>query len=286
MPPTTIIIATAFERIDWLIGRSLWSVYRQQGLDSRQAEVLIVDDHAAAEVLEQSQQAVMGLRQRLAMAGDEWPTRILRNRRTRFMSGTGAWNTGIEEAYRRHPEGWVSILDDDDAYLPHHLADCLGAIEHGTLAVFQRLEWLNEDGSRIPFPLSAAALMPERFFEGNPGVQGSNMFFKTQALMDIGGFDERLPNTTDRDLMIRFLWNLQRQHGQDLAQAGLIKILNEVGVLHYNHGREKVNNQLEQKQAGLERFYEHYRPFFSEEAYRLSLARARALFHYQPREEI
>ena len=51
------------------------------------------------------------------------PPSLLRNARTRGHSGTGAWNTGLEalRAVSPPPE-WVAVLDDDDEFLPGHLA--------------------------------------------------------------------------------------------------------------------------------------------------------------------
>lgn len=281
LPHLTTLIATSFNRTAWLIERSLLSIYRQQAVDERNVSVLIVDDNEDMEELDRICRKGKALRNDLNLPGDFFPTRVIRNTRTRFMSGTGAWNTGIFETLRAHQDGFISILDDDDAYLPHHLADCMTAVDEKTAAVFQRLYWENWDGSEMHLPLTAENLTPENFFVGNPGVQGSNMFFKTACLVDAGGFDESLPNTTDRDLMIRFLWHVRKQH-----EAGWkIKVLENIGVVHYNHNREKVNNNLARKQDGIDLFYQKYRHAFSEGAYQKSVARAKAFFKYQPIEE-
>lgn len=47
----------------------------------------------------------------------DFPITVLKKTRTRYMLGTGTWNTGLFEAYRQFPKGFVSILDDDDEYL-------------------------------------------------------------------------------------------------------------------------------------------------------------------------
>lgn len=193
------------------------------------------------------------------------------------MSGTGAWNTGIFETHKRYPKGFLSILDDDDMYLPNHLADCVRAIKENTMAIFQRLLWQNDDGSTMTIELTKEQLTPENFFIGNPGVQGSNMFFSTASLVDIGGFDETLPNTTDRDLMIRFLWR---------NNLNTIDVLEDVGVIHHNHQLQKVNNNRRRKRQGLDLFYAKYRNHFSEAAYHKSLLRAKAFFGYSPKEQI
>jgi len=215
----SVIIATSQKRTKWLINRSLKSVYRQIGIDKTQWTIFVIDDNEDETKFAEIQKRIEQLRNTLQLNPSDFPTIILKNTRTRYMSGTGAWNTGIFEAYGLFPNGYLSILDDDDEYLPNHLTECLTAISENSVAVFQRLIWQNDDNSTMDVELTKGQLMAEYFFVGNPGVQGSNMFFKTESLVEIGGFDETLPNTTDRDLMIRFLWK------NDLKNVSVLEIL-------------------------------------------------------------
>lgn len=268
----TVVIATAFGRTDWLINRSLKSVYTQSGLNPAFCQVLLIDDNREPDEIYRIRAEVLRLREALKVNG--FKTEVLKNNRTRFRSGTGAWNTGIHRAYQQWPNGFVAILDDDDKYLPHHLADCIEEVDDNTVAVFQQLYWRNVDSTILSFPFTLADLKPERFFIGNPGIQGSNMFFKTRSLIEIDGFDEKLPNTTDRDLLIRFLWHIDQQENAE------IKVLENFGVEHYNHQRPKVNRAGREKDQGLDIFYKKYKPYFSEEAYQKSLLRAQKYFNY------
>lgn len=273
----SVIIAASQNRTDWLINRSLTSVYKQLGIDKSEWCVFVIDDNENKSEFSEIKKRIELLRKELRLDETDFPTTVLKNTRTRFMSGTGAWNTGIFEVYRQFPQGFISILDDDDEYLPNHLSDCVTAISENTVAVFQRLIWQNDNTSTMNVDLTKDKLTAENFFIGNPGVQGSNMFFKTQNLFDIGGFDETLPNTTDRDLMIRFLWKNDTNN---------IVVIENIGVTHYNHKREKVNNDIPRKKQGLDLFYKKYKAHFSEEAYQKSLARARVFFNYNPMEQI
>ncbi len=272
-----VVIATSQQRTDWLINRSLNSVYNQIGIDKSKWNVFIIDDNEMETEVLEIQKRVENLRANLHLNPTDFPTYILKNERTRFMSGTGAWNTGIYEIYRRFPDSFISILDDDDEYLPNHLFDCVRAISENTVAVFQRLIWHNSDRSTMKLDLRKEQLTPENFYKGNPGVQGSNMFFKTKSIVDIGGFDETLPNTTDRDLMIRFLWYYELIN---------IEVLESIGVNHFNHTQTKVNNDIPNKHKGLDLFYKKYKVHFSEKAYQQSLERAKEYFNYNPREQI
>lgn len=274
---SSIIIATSQNRIEWLINRSLISVYNQIGIDKSQCKVFIIDDNNKESQFFEIEKRVFSLRNKLNLKETEFATVVLRNTRTKFMSGTGAWNTGIFESYKLYPQGFISILDDDDEYLPNHLFECLSVIKTNTVAVFQQLLWSNDDNSTKKSNLKKENLTAENFFIGNPGIQGSNMFFKTKSLVEIGGFDETLPNTTDRDLMIRFLWK------NELTK---IEIIEKIGVIHYNHNKQKVNNDISKKKFGLEVFYKKYKAKFSDIAYKKSLVRAKSYFNYNPKEQI
>jgi len=270
------------ERTQRLLTTSLPSVYQQQSIDARNVSIIIVDDnnpypisHEYAKI----KQGVFSLRHQLGLHKHAFSTQILPNTRTKGNSGTGAWNTGIYHAYSSQPHGYISILDDDDEYLPNHLSDCLKIItsKRSAIAVFQRLYWQNADGTTLHFPLTKQALSPRSFFIGNPGVQGSNMFFKTSALIQIRGFDETFPNTTDRELMIRFLW-----HATQTDQLQSVYVSESLGVIRHNHSQVSVNNQLGRKQKGLNLFYKKFRSSFSEDDFTLSLKRAKQFFNYIP----
>ena len=273
MLQTTILIATSMKRTDWLINRSLLSVYKQKNVNSELINVLIVDDNKEEKELFNIKTKIKDLRERLNLSNKHFSTNIIRNKGVKFNSGTGAWNTGIKHTYTIYKNGFISILDDDDEYLPNHLSECISKIKEDTLAVFQSLEWRNQDDTIINFSLGLKKLTPLNFFLGNPGVQGSNMFFKTKCLIAINGFDETLPNTTDRDLMIRFL--------QHIKSLDTISVIKKVGVLHYNHNSKKVNNNLPLKQKGLDMFYAKYRNQFSESDFQNSLKRANKYFNYE-----
>jgi hypothetical protein len=284
----TIVIATALKRTHWLLTRSIPSVYTQKNIEAQRVNLIIVDDNdfekdGYSKEFEAIKQGVQILRSEMNIPEKHFRTEVINNQRTKGNSGTGAWNTGIYKAFQDYPNGYVSILDDDDEYLPNHLSDCdeILKTDDNIIAVFQRMQWYNEDNSTMDLPLSIDLLKVESFYVGNPGVQGSNMFFKTKFLIDIGAFDEQFPNTTDRDLMIRFLWHFENLN-QKFPNQYKLAVLENLGVIHHNHSAPKVNTNLVLKQKGLDLFYKKYKSFFSEEDYQKSIARAKAFFNYQP----
>jgi hypothetical protein len=86
--------------------RSLTSVYRQIGIDKSEWNVFVVDDNENESEFSEIKKRIELLRKELQLNETDFPTTVLKNTRTRFMSGTGAWNTGIFEVYRQFPK-WL-----------------------------------------------------------------------------------------------------------------------------------------------------------------------------------
>jgi hypothetical protein len=278
VPPrrVAVVIASSGGRTAMFIERAMPSVYRQVGIDPAVVSVVVVDDNADVTELDRIDKGVLAVRAAFRLEPEAFATTVCRNERTRGNSGTGAWNTGLAllAGCAVRPE-WVAILDDDDEFLSHHLARCVGAARDGDVAVFERLEWVRAHGIE-PRPFTIGDLSPEAFFVGNPGVQGSNLFVRLDAMLAIDGFDEVLPNTTDRDLMIRLL-RYARATGRTVAA------LPSVGARYFDHDGPRVNTDLLRKRVGLDLFYAKHAGDFSPALLALSLERARRLFDYESR---
>ena len=117
---------------------------------------------------------------------------------------------------------------------------------------------------------SSKDLTVNSFLIGDPGVQGSNMCFKVNALIEIDGFDETLESCTDRDLMIRFL----QKFGNDS-----IFVIEKKFVNHFA-GKNTVTTSFEKKRNGLNAFYRKYIHLFDDRTLEMSLARSEKLFQF------
>jgi 2-polyprenyl-3-methyl-5-hydroxy-6-metoxy-1,4-benzoquinol methylase len=195
-PPTphrVVALVATKERPALLAARSLPSIASQH---RRCDELILVDDSPDASSLNQ----IRNLAEDLGL-----PVSALRNRRTKGVAG--AWNTGLDHLARHTADPrrtFVAFLDDDDCWLPAHLATCYEATANGATLIasgFTRVETGLPDQEIMP-PMHVDV---GNFYVGNPGIQPSNMMIRLDRLLEAGLFDEALLSCTDRDLLIRLL---------------------------------------------------------------------------------
>ena len=261
-----VLIATSMGRNELLFSRALPSVLCQ----TRKADcVLIVDDNTDETVSTEVQH-------RISMRNDA-NIHYIKNTKTSGMSGTGAWNSGIEWYNARFLDtDYIAILDDDDSWDIRYLEKCKNAISVGSYAPDLLAAYLKRSDCKTANIFSYEDLVVNSFLCGNPGIQGSNMFIRLGILNCIGGFDESLPSCTDRDLMIRILKCVSKEN---------IKIIPEVLVNHYAWNGSITYNK-KKKEQGLTLFFEKHILLYSEEVLRKALDRAESLFSYTNRTNI
>lgn len=266
--PICVLIATSMCRTHSLFSTALNSVLNQERLPN---VIIVVDDNSDSCI------SLFIKNQLASLCTKQCEIVYLRNERTRGMSGTGAWNTGIEYISRRFgDEAYVAILDDDDewdAALLSCIEEKIVASNYSASAIFPFLKRTDCD-SVSTFNLNDLNIYA--FLVGNPGVQGSNMCFKVGHLVSIGGFDETLASCTDRDLMIRFL---------DRFGTSEVFVINKRLVEHHA-GNGTVTYDKDKKRQGLTSFYAKHIQWFSPRTLRASLLRAERLFHFRDATEI
>jgi hypothetical protein len=98
--------------------------------------------------------------------------------------------------------------------------------------------------------LPPESLDEELFLCGNPDIQVSNLFLSLDMMLMVGGFDERLLSSTDRDLCIRL---------SELKTLRYLRI-NKPQLNHYADGnrlRLSTPNSYK-KESGLKIFWHKY----------------------------
>lgn len=260
-----VLIATSMDRTDLLFSRSLNSVINQSRTPDA---ILIVDDNEDKDVS-------ADIQERLSHSElfSKVPIIYLQNKRTHGFSGTGAWNTGIHYIAENFGEdSFIAILDDDDSWDLDYLEKCESQIEDDTQAVFAFIA--RSDCGLLQFSIHDLTI--RNFLVGDPGIQGSNMFFRTDALLSIEGFDESLHSCTDRDLMIRFLSKYSTCHVKIIPQK----------LVNYFSSAATVSSIRGRKNSGLVSFFKKHMGRYNRETLNHALTRARNLFHFDQSEHV
>lgn len=264
------LVATVPGREQYLLERSLPSILAQTRLPDL---LCIVFDQGESVALDAVQARV------LALVAGRVPLRLFRNYRT-SPRAAGSWNTGIDHIFRvaeysdRPDRVFVALLDDDDAWNPAHLDECLRAAVARDLSVvvsgIVRHENERDSGRFQTIP----TMLDEReLFIRGQHVQASNLFARLDVLLAVGQFDEQLPSCTDRDICIRLARHPVTHFGAVLKHT----------VHHFADPRpDRLSHPgSANKLEGITRFLEKYREQFDAAAIAEAEARAQRLFGWE-----
>ncbi len=271
---SVVALLATRDRLDLLAGRAIPSILAQTRPPDR---ILIVVDQSTAELTDD---ALREAKRRLgALCRGKTLLSVLRNRRTP-QRAAGAWNTGLDQLHRESQQTdllYVAILDDDDAWEPDHIACCLEAAMSGDLNMVASGLIRHEAGGApehrhtIPDRLDAREL-----FVRGQHIQGSNLFVRLDMFLLTGGFDERLPSCTDRDLCMRLAVLEQLRFGRTDRHT----------VHHYADARgDRLSTPgSAAKLDGLTRFFRKHGHRFDANTRREAEARATDRFGWKPTE--
>lgn len=183
---------------------------------------------------------------------------------TRRLTEEAAVHTGMRVRYLAHPDGTgasssrnigaraargtvLAFLDDDDLWLPRYLEATSSALAHsGHPVAFAGLHTDPREQlvptAQIPPGLTAADVLAR-----NPGVTGSNIVLRRDAFFSVGGFDEGLWVSNDKDFLVRLL-----DHGLEYA------VVSEALVRKVVHPGDRLTSRNSRRSNGLRRYYEKY----------------------------
>lgn len=278
----SIIIALSSDRIELFLARALQSVYKQQiPLNLKQSiKVLVVCDDFSLSQKQQIENGITQTRDALNMQ-DTFPTIIVENTRTKRHSGTGAWNSGafscIDTAMATNAKHYLAFLDDDDSWEENYLQECYSVLEtsHNCIGLIASGIIRHQDNEEKELLPCYENLHLDYVFVKNPCIQGSNLFINLEVFLSLGGFDESMPSTTDRDLIMRYLQYTK------LKPSIQTHIIPKSLVHHFaDSNRKRVTNNHEAKHHGLALFYRKYIHDFNTSLQEKSLKRAKGLFGF------
>lgn len=259
-----VIIATSNGRTELLFSRSLKSVLDQSLLPDY---ILIVDDNNNNVHSHEIQERIRTLQKKSHNTSIYYS----RNTHTKGMSGTGSWNTGFSWYDNKFKENdYIAILDDDDSWDKTYIEKCIQRINMCDHFPDQIAAYLKRSDSNNASIFSHDDITISNFLIRNPGIQGSNMFFRFGIIKKTGGFDEHLQSCTDRDFMINILMTLPCHH---------IEIIPEILIRHFSHPLS-VTHDFAKKTKGLDVFYRKHIALYTQDVLDKSLVRSEMLFKY------
>ncbi len=272
----SVIIATC-KRNDLLLQRSLRSVYKQTY--SENVDVVVCVDAKDSEIESEVKILTEQITKLRDLANIEnFPTEVIANKRTKFHSGTGAWNTAIMSRIdfmdqEKNDHHYIAILDDDDSWDSEYLEKVVCYCSEKTGLVISGIKHIEPNGKIQR--LVASKLDRKEIFVKNPGIFGSNMFVNLNAFLSAGGFDESMKSSTDRDFLMRYA---------DFASNSDYKtVFCEFALVNHfaDEHRQRVTSDKCAKKQGLDLFYYKYQDLNKVEGLKeRSLERAARLFGY------
>lgn len=195
-PESKIIVIIPSNNRPEKLKRALKSVESQTRLPDK---VIIVS--------EESDSSIKVIHDFLSDLGKKLNIDHITNIKTKNLSG--AVNTALDYLSLLNIDldnTYIAFLDDDDwwdrQYLQNNIKYALETNSDWTISGLIRHDESYPQGETQPIP---DVIFAETFFITNPNIQGSNLFLRLSELVAIGGFDENLPSTTDRDVCIRLL---------------------------------------------------------------------------------
>lgn len=255
------LVATC-DRARLLKTRALPSIAAQHRLPDA---LIVVDDFSSPANRRRNKEAA-----RAFDAQSGIPTTFVANRREKGASG--AWNTGaLEAAARWDPDRvHLAFLDDDDEWLPSHLAAADAAVRR-TAADFAAPAHERRTGQgRATVVRPPERLNARDFLVGNPGAIGSFLVVRLSEFLRAGMHDEGLAACTDRDLCIR-LALLPGLRWTPLPETAAVQHADEIRPRLSGFGDKR-------RLDGLSRFAQKYRGWMTDDEYAAFCARAKELF--------
>ena len=101
----------------------------------------------------------------------------------------------------------IAFLDDDDWWDSCFIENTIKKFEDTNAdVVVGKLRRQNTDGNLRDYKLfPESPILQRKVFFSSPGFGGTNIAMKKEVFIEVGGFDERMPASVDRDLAARLI---------------------------------------------------------------------------------
>lgn len=142
----------------------------------------------------------------------------------------------------------IAFLDDDDLWEPKHLDSALAILARtNDDLILSWMKVIERDGCVSDHYSIEPGLQVRDVVARNPGITGSNIVISNAAFRDIGGFDEALPVSNDKDLLVQYLLS-----GREYS------VSDERSSYHRRHSSDQLTSWDERRARGLELYMKKY----------------------------
>ncbi len=220
------VIITTYKRADFL-ERAIESVLNQSYKDF---ELIVVDDNDKETEFRHKVEELM--------QKYETNPKVIYIKHEKNKNGAAARNTGIKVAKGE----FISFLDDDDYYFKDRLKILVSTLEKYNEYNAAYTSVIKIRNNRIYEYINAKddGNLEFEFLQLKSCIgTGSNMFFRTKVLKQLGGFDESFMRHQDLEVMVRFF-----------EKGNIIKAIDKVLVLKDEASRINAPNIEKQIQNG------------------------------------
>lgn len=234
------VVLPTYRRPD-LLERAIASVCVQTRGDW---ELLVVDDNGLGTPDQVETEQLMR-----RYAGEPRITYVSHDRNR---GACAARNTGI----RRSQAEFVAFLDDDDVWFPSKLErqlDRFEAVGPDVALVYGGVVMVDAAGRRTRFPADGAARERRNLLMRNGIGTTSVVMCRRAALLEVGGFDERLPSMQDFDLYVR----LAQRHAFTWVDDDLLE--------YHRHESGNIGRDYDAAARANALFYDKHRPLFEDD---------------------
>ena len=167
----------------------------------------------------------------------------------RYVKGDGGASRNRNIGAEAATSHVFAFLDDDDLWKPTYLEKALSKLKEQNSSAI--VTWLNSyDGKNITSDKHISSDLPiNAFFEKNPGVTGSNILIRSDIFNKLGGYDETLLVSEDKDLLM-----------QIIDADYIYNIVEEPLVLRRTHNMGNLSDSSTYRfLEGIQNFYPKYK---------------------------
>jgi glycosyltransferase involved in cell wall biosynthesis len=162
-----------------------------------------------------------------------------------FMLGKGSISKNLG-AYKCKGE-YIAFLDDDDLWEEDYLKEMSLLISQTKSKITYACTWKIQNNKKSPHKSLKENLKMKDLILSNPGCQVSNLVVEKNLFIGIGGFDDTVIPSNDKDFLIRALYF-----------GFKYKVLNKKLVIQNKHSDQQITDLNKDFLTGMVKFYKKH----------------------------